>query len=98
LYWLQVNVSNLEQSSQHYEKLLGRATIPARFDPLELLEGPPGFHRFTVSARAFNPAQATRRLEALGSRMEKPQRRGMAVQFLDLDGFRVEVANTQLLL
>ena len=94
LFGVQVNVSNLENVSQHYEKLIGPATSQGKFrvgpGRVDLLEGPSGFRRFTLGALPFDVAQVTRRLNTLGARMENAERPG-AIQFLDPDGFRVEV-------
>ncbi|MEO5925557.1 MAG: VOC family protein [Bryobacteraceae bacterium] len=99
LIYAQVGVVNLPQATAHYEKLVGPSQNPTKFNVgqgfIDLQQGAPGFRRFTVRVRSFDEAQVIRRLEALGARMEKPERRAQTVQFLDLDGFRVEVIYPQ---
>jgi len=99
LFVARVNVSSMVRGREHYAKLIGPVAGPGRFTAgrgrVELVEGQPGFGRFTVRAQAFNVERVTNRLEALGARMEKAERGGQTVQFMDLDGFRVEVINPQ---
>jgi len=95
---IQVSVADMAASSAHYEKLLGRPTGRGAFmigrDHFDLVaaseSSKPGFHSFTIRAEKFDVATVTRRLNTLGARMENAERPG-AVQFLDPDGFRVEV-------
>lgn len=82
---VQVNVTDLARGISHYDRLLGKAPY------LELRAASTGgYNRFTVRVEKFEVALVTRRLEALGARMEKVER-ASAIQFLDPDGFRVEV-------
>jgi catechol 2,3-dioxygenase-like lactoylglutathione lyase family enzyme len=83
---VQINVTDSTKATAHYERLVGK--IPY----VELRQAAAGgYHRFTVRVARFELSAVDSRLRALGARMETAQRTN-AIQFLDLDGFRVEIA------
>jgi catechol 2,3-dioxygenase-like lactoylglutathione lyase family enzyme len=83
---VQVNVTDLARASSYYERLVGKVPY------LELRSASSGgYNRFSIRAERFDASLAARRLMALGARMEEAEHAG-AIQFLDPDGFRVEIA------
>lgn len=82
---VQVNVTDSAKAAAHYERLVG--TVPY----LELRQAAAGgYNCFTVRVARFEGSVVEGRLRALGARIEAAQRSN-AIQFLDLDGFRVEI-------
>lgn len=82
---VQVNVTDSAKATAHYERMVGKVPY------LELRQAAAGgYHRFTARVARFELSAADRRLRALGARIETAQHTN-AIQFLDLDGFRVEI-------
>jgi catechol 2,3-dioxygenase-like lactoylglutathione lyase family enzyme len=91
---IQINVTNVARATSHYEKLIGLGQNGRRFKAgggqMELEEGSAGFGTFTVAVLPFDVARTREKLQALGTRIQEAPRRG-TLEFLDPDGFRVEI-------
>jgi catechol 2,3-dioxygenase-like lactoylglutathione lyase family enzyme len=82
---VQVGVTDSQRAKSHYDRLLGNAPY------LTLKEAATaGYSRFTIRVAPFDLRIADARLAALGARIETAERPN-TVQFLDPDGFRVEI-------
>jgi catechol 2,3-dioxygenase-like lactoylglutathione lyase family enzyme len=101
-----LNVSDPEKSAAFYEKIFGPVTrrnnsrlwFQAGKSRIGLLQVPagqrPGVNHFCVSAASFDYDAATKKLQASGAHLEKPEVAG-APEFRDLDGLLVQVMTPQ---
>jgi catechol 2,3-dioxygenase-like lactoylglutathione lyase family enzyme len=97
LFRVDIKVSNLAVAFTHYLKLL-RPVVPSRGimvgqGRLDFYNGPPGYRGFAVQVRRFDLETVRTKLQALGARLA-PEEAKNVVQFLDPDGFNVEVAHS----